>query len=963
VYKKEKEAKCAAATPSPIDARPEDELSSALIRQVDSLNAHKLVFDPTSGRAFKFVETDQYGRPVEVNNGLLGVCSFRNKVLEGCPSEKRKTITMFWIANHLRWVVWKLASYETRFPILMKRCLCSDEVLAQLRHRCQRENELCQSSALKRICNNEISPSALMVLVVSRVVVGPVYGQEGGPDENAAKNDRNLKSSMFVELTDGWYRILAQLDAGLSSQCAAGRIAEGSKICVCGAGFCDDSNGSTDSLLGEIMNLPEECNRPMCYLQLHSNGTRMARPGARLGLQKSTPTMPIVLKSVLPEGGVVPSIDIVVLKLYPMQYLSSDKDSSGRKTNTILNQNGEDKKQKQQELELDKKTEAIRMKLQNDILRCNVEPHDSVFNDMELAIRNLRENFERKRSSPFIEIKITDFRRGAKGTSGNVAASHTYMTIWNPPEDKYLEPGKRYRVTNLTPFRSRDAFDEPGETQSRLKASKKTQIFHMAASEEDLRVSGFPLHPPYSIGELSFQEPIQHVEFDFVGVLVFYQPKSSGRPARTTTSAQAMNLGDATVFLTDDTEQLISIDLAGATLSSSCLDSLKRASSTVSSRKRTRRSMGGLKPSGSSESPLVLCFQNIRYANYDGSYKLCIASCTKNSFVSRDAPSNRPVLNEAVTRLKTFLGATATPTSAVKSAQKSRNRRKSEGAGNLLKTDTKLRKSPSLIGGRGACLLATLKLRAASIIDGTFVPTDSNAVLVRGTPDDEVSHSQPEPVHYPTPSQSQLHSQAPLRPQSHSSAEVVGHVHDICAISVEGVEGTQLCLVVDNGAEVFPLMLPPADIHSLLHQSLAYDRHAESIVSIGYLERLKAEEKCQWCGSDNNARQHPPDLNVPQGLDSLVKMCHQNLNAVMASAALTFSRSGAQMQNIKGDRTTSIRDDGMDQFHQCCCSKRGAHVLSVFVHLLSQPTFQFKFVKLQGICLVPPFLHAICCLS
>jgi breast cancer 2 susceptibility protein len=44
-----------------------------------------------------------------------------------------------WVANHFRWVVWKLACYERAFPAAMPPTLTPDRVMAQLRYRYERE--------------------------------------------------------------------------------------------------------------------------------------------------------------------------------------------------------------------------------------------------------------------------------------------------------------------------------------------------------------------------------------------------------------------------------------------------------------------------------------------------------------------------------------------------------------------------------------------------------------------------------------------------------------------------------------------------------------------------------------------------------------------------------------------------------------------------------------------------------
>lgn len=61
-------------------------------------------------------------------------------------------ISIDWIRNHYRWIVWKLASMELRIPALFARaCLTPSNVLEQLKYRYDREIDHCERSALRRI--------------------------------------------------------------------------------------------------------------------------------------------------------------------------------------------------------------------------------------------------------------------------------------------------------------------------------------------------------------------------------------------------------------------------------------------------------------------------------------------------------------------------------------------------------------------------------------------------------------------------------------------------------------------------------------------------------------------------------------------------------------------------------------------------------------------------------------------
>ncbi len=63
-----------------------------------------------------------------------------------------KLVSIEWIRNHYRWIVWKLSSMELRLPaIFARKALTPINVLEQLKDRYDVEVDRCQRSTLKRI--------------------------------------------------------------------------------------------------------------------------------------------------------------------------------------------------------------------------------------------------------------------------------------------------------------------------------------------------------------------------------------------------------------------------------------------------------------------------------------------------------------------------------------------------------------------------------------------------------------------------------------------------------------------------------------------------------------------------------------------------------------------------------------------------------------------------------------------
>lgn len=97
-------------------------------------------------------------------------------------------------------------------------------------YRYEREVNNAQRSCIKRIQEQD-SPSTLpMILTVSQVRwEDPTYSENLKPGEEA------LWVIVGLELTDGWYRIRANIDATLKSAIERGKLSVGTKLAISGA--------------------------------------------------------------------------------------------------------------------------------------------------------------------------------------------------------------------------------------------------------------------------------------------------------------------------------------------------------------------------------------------------------------------------------------------------------------------------------------------------------------------------------------------------------------------------------------------------------------------------------------------------------------------------------------------------------------------------------------------------------
>ncbi|XP_042510646.1 protein BREAST CANCER SUSCEPTIBILITY 2 homolog B-like isoform X2 [Macadamia integrifolia] len=222
-----------------------------------------------------------------------------------------------WVANHYKWIVWKLACYERGYPAEASgRYLTVSNVIEELKYRYEREVNHGHRSAVKRILEGDASPASMMVLCISAIRSYPdpkletVHPMPSYEDAKKINGSNLFKSSNVgkVELTDGWYSLDALLDVPLSKQLLAGKLFVGQKLRVWGAGLC--------GWAGPIS--PLEGSNAV-HLLLHINGTYRARWAERLGFCKGLGT-PLAFRCIKGGGGIVPRTLVGITRIYPVLY-------------------------------------------------------------------------------------------------------------------------------------------------------------------------------------------------------------------------------------------------------------------------------------------------------------------------------------------------------------------------------------------------------------------------------------------------------------------------------------------------------------------------------------------------------------------------------------------------------------------------------------------------------------------
>ncbi|XP_058089399.1 protein BREAST CANCER SUSCEPTIBILITY 2 homolog B-like isoform X2 [Magnolia sinica] len=228
--------------------------------------------------------------------------------------------TKEWVANHYKWIVWKLACLERGYPAHASgKFLTVPNVLEELKCRYEREVNHGHRSAVKRILEGDASPASMVVLCISAICSYPdsdpeiaecplapyeypkkITGWSGG----GAENNHVAK----IELTDGWYSFDALLDAPLTKQLVAGKLFVGQKLRIWGAGLC-----------GWVAPVSPLESSKTISLVMHINGTYRAHWADRLGFCKSIGA-PLAFRCIKCAGGPVPRTLVGVTRIYPILY-------------------------------------------------------------------------------------------------------------------------------------------------------------------------------------------------------------------------------------------------------------------------------------------------------------------------------------------------------------------------------------------------------------------------------------------------------------------------------------------------------------------------------------------------------------------------------------------------------------------------------------------------------------------
>ena len=311
---------------------------SEIICRVGPENSSRLRFD-CFGNPIGFVgERDLSGLRV-----IGSVDDLRIKLITcGC---KASLLDNNWIANHYRWIVWKLASLERRFAsLLARKYLTYDHIILQLRKRFKREIDTAERPLLRKILNRDVAASSPMVVCISKII-----------------EDVKTKS-VKLYVTDGWYEVPALIDESLQDFVKSKKLFVGSKIIACGASI----EGAEEGIDPLDKYYPTAVRLFSVRLKLFANGTRICKWSTKLGYVKYTKSLfdqggAFLTKSlddVIEGGGSIPCIDLIVYRRYPLLYME-EQHAHGENRKRVLTESENSAYQRSYEEERSKRAATL----------------------------------------------------------------------------------------------------------------------------------------------------------------------------------------------------------------------------------------------------------------------------------------------------------------------------------------------------------------------------------------------------------------------------------------------------------------------------------------------------------------------------------------------------------------------------------------------------------------------------
>ncbi|KAI8837475.1 hypothetical protein BJ741DRAFT_603593 [Chytriomyces cf. hyalinus JEL632] len=258
-----------------------------------------LNMNSTKAKTFVFEKGGVEWGPVEA----------RHELLEKGASEK--CISIQWVSNHYRWIVWKLAGTVRCFPDTYQSLWNPNYVMEQLLYRYEKEYALGKRSCLKLVIEGDGPAGGLVVLCVADILVGSGRMISKTSDTVVDEND-----VVHLELSDGWYSLKALIDPVLHQAVARGNIYVGQKLLIFGAQVIGSVGSATPLEVGDSLKL-----------KIFGNSTRREIWDAKLGYQRQQPFQ-VSLSKIHAEGGPVSMVDVIISKKFELLFYEKTADGA-----------------------------------------------------------------------------------------------------------------------------------------------------------------------------------------------------------------------------------------------------------------------------------------------------------------------------------------------------------------------------------------------------------------------------------------------------------------------------------------------------------------------------------------------------------------------------------------------------------------------------------------------------------
>ncbi|CAH2236933.1 jg23382 [Pararge aegeria aegeria] len=450
-------------------------------------------------------------------------------------SVNKRIIPEGWIENHLKLIIWKLISYEIRFPKAMKNVCSVKNVLEQLKYRYQRELYNVERPALRKILEKDEVSTKRMILVVAGLFVDGVN----------VLSVTNEMQNIELLLTDGWYTVKASTDRMIDGLVRDGKIRVGTKLAVHGAELLNCEQGIA----------PWE-DTSSVRLKIAGNSTRRAKWDARLGFHGNGAIL-TRLSAVKPEGGKISHLRTLVTRVYPPLYIEKFPDGSTLTRSERLEHIYQMKYETERQIQMEKLYEELE-RFSDQANLTSSQAHllqQHTLRQKDKLVQALQDKFQelvKKRGFdtprnvvPLMKVRIADV------DTGGVTKAMT--TIWKPNEtiQEMLTEGAWIDLYNVVPTSVR-------YSEIQISAGRQS-VFRRAKSKENEKLKTLALtlkRQCYTAKDL--QNPSLNTDYnevDTVGLIFLIEPQ--------TEEFEKNNQPFQNLYLTDEDKNIICVNFWG----------------------------------------------------------------------------------------------------------------------------------------------------------------------------------------------------------------------------------------------------------------------------------------------------------------------------------------------------------------------------------------------------------------